>query len=82
MMAFGGVTYINSQRKIQVKNVDQIHADKYMSDRNRKVLSYLRRFTDTVTEEVIKSLSNAFQDRREKEKPHVDLHKIGFQRPY
>jgi len=54
---------------------DPIHADKYMSDRNRKVSSYQRRFTDTVTEEVMMSLSSAFRDRREKAKPHVDLHK-------
>ena len=49
-----------------------------MPDRNRKVSSYQRLFIDTVTEEVIMSLSRAFQDRREKAKPHVDYTKLDF----
>lgn len=53
-----------------------------MSDRNRKVSSYQRRLIDTVTEEVMMSLPSAFQGRREKAKPHVDMHKIVLQRPY
>jgi hypothetical protein len=34
------------------------------------------------TGEVMKNLSSAFQDRREKAKPHEDLHKIGLQCSY
>jgi len=81
-MVSGGVTYVHN---FATKNTSKKCTIRFMltsmPDRNRKVSSYQRWFADTVTEEVM-SLSRAFQDRREKAKPLIEIHKIGLERPY
>jgi len=67
MLVYGGVTYIHN---FATKNTSKKCTIRFMltsmPDRNRKVSSHQRRFTDTVTEEVMMSLSSAFRVRREK----------------
>ena len=76
-MVSGGVTYIHNFAK---KNTSKKCTIRFMLasvlDKNRKVSSYQRLFTDTVTEEVIMSLSSAFQYGSKKAKPHVDYTKL------